>query len=553
MKKLFLLFISLFFGGIIFSQNTPSAGEIHGNFQANGQYYNPDASIGAPPVPEKTLIQGFSNLMYSTGNFTAGIRYETYQNPMQGYDPRYKGSGIPYRFATYKLNELEVTIGNYYEQFGSGIVLRAYEEKGLGIDNVLDGMRVKFSSHGFYLKGLVGKQRSYWGQGAGLVRGFDGEVNLNELFARPNDSTYQAPKTKITLGGSFVSKYQDGDQVTYQSSTLKVPQNVGASAGRIGISRGKVNITGEYVYKINDPTAFNSYIYKPGDAMLINANYSQKGFGVYLGMKRIDNMSYKSDRNATANDLNMNFIPSFTKQHTYSLLAFYPYATQPNGEINYQTEILKKFKKGSALGGKYGTDITLNFSQVYALDTTRYSSLDSTRQGYKSNYFGMGKRKYYSDFNVEISKKLSPKMKMLVIYANQDYNKDVIQGESGFGAFIANTGLVELTYHMNGAKSLRMELQHLYTKEDFKNWAMVLLEYGAGEHFLISAFDQYNYGNDIEADRIHYYTAAVTYLKDATRISIGYGKQRAGIFCVGGVCRYVPASNGLSIAITTTF
>src|SRR5205823_4279091 len=100
MKKLFLLFIFLFSFGFIFSQNNTSSGEIHGNLQANAQYYNPDASIGAPPVPEKMLMQGFSNLMYTNGNFNAGIRYETYQNPMQGYDPRYKGSGIPYRFAS---------------------------------------------------------------------------------------------------------------------------------------------------------------------------------------------------------------------------------------------------------------------------------------------------------------------------------------------------------------------------------------------------------------------------------------------------------------------
>jgi hypothetical protein len=113
--------------------------------------------------------------------------------------------------------------------------------------------------------------------------------------------------------------------------------------------------------------------------------------------------------------------------------------------------------------------------------------------------------------------------------------------------------LTELTYHFKGAKFLRMEFQELYTKQDFGSWAMVLAEYGAGEHWLLSAFDQYNYGNDNSAARIHYYTAAVTYLKDATRISLGYGKQRSGIFCVGGVCRYVPASNGISLSVTTTF
>ncbi|MBA3705183.1 MAG: hypothetical protein H0W84_04605, partial [Bacteroidetes bacterium] len=368
MKKIYSTILFSFFSLFIFSQDNPAPknnlGEIHGNFQMDTQYYNPDSTIGAPPVPEKMLLQGFSNIIYTNGKFSAGIRYETYQNPMQGFDPRYKGSGIPYRFASYKVDALEVTIGNFYEQFGSGIIFRSYEEKGLGVDNVMDGLRIKYATHGIYLKGFTGKQRSYWTQGPGIVRGIDGEVHLNELFASKKDSSSSESKTQIILGGNFVSKYQDGKQVVYQTSTLNLPQNVGAASVRIGINSSKLSVSGEYVYKTNDPSAFNNYIYKNGEAILINANYSQKGFGVSLAAKRIDNMSYKSDRSATSNDLNMNFIPALTKQHTYTLMAFYPYATQPNGEINYQAEILKRLKKGTVLGGKYGTDITVNFSQV---------------------------------------------------------------------------------------------------------------------------------------------------------------------------------------------
>ena len=355
------------------------------------------------------------------------------------------------------------------------------------------------------------------------------------------------------MGGSFVSKFQSGDQIVYQSSTLKVPQNVGATAGRIGISHGKISVNGEYVYKINDPSAFNKYVYKNGEAALLNASYSKKGFGISLGAKRVDNMSFKSDRSATASDLNMNFIPIFAKQHTFTLMAFYPYATQPNGEMNYQVEIQKKLKKETFLGGKYGTDITFNFSQAHGLDTTRLKPTeDSSRIGYRSNYFAMGAR-YFSDCNIEITKKLSPKFKMMLLYASQVYNKDVIQGESGFGTIYSNIAMTELVYKISAARSIRMELQHLYTEQDRKSWAMGLLEYGAGEHWLLSAMDQYNYGNDISKDRIHYYSTQITYIRNATRIALGYGKQRSGIFCVGGVCRYVPAANGITFAVTTSF
>jgi hypothetical protein len=102
---------SLFTAAILFaatnlSAQIPGGGSIHGNFQLDAQYYLTDSAIGAPVVPEKVLSNGFANFIYDQGNFSAGLRYENYTNPLLGFDPRYKGNGIPYRYLTYKNNEL---------------------------------------------------------------------------------------------------------------------------------------------------------------------------------------------------------------------------------------------------------------------------------------------------------------------------------------------------------------------------------------------------------------------------------------------------------------
>lgn len=142
-----------------------SLGEIHGNFQVDAQYYRIDSAIGAPNVPEKIRAQGFGNINYTRGHFPAGFRYETYQKALQGFDPRYNGNGIPYRYVNYLNDNLEITIGNYYEQFGSGMIFRAYEERGLGYDNVMDGMRVRLLPYkGVTLKGVFGTQRFFFTQ-----------------------------------------------------------------------------------------------------------------------------------------------------------------------------------------------------------------------------------------------------------------------------------------------------------------------------------------------------------------------------------------------------
>src|SRR6185295_613842 len=125
----------------------------------------------------------------------------------------------------------------------------------------------------------------------------------------------------------------------------------------------------------------------------------------------------------------------------------------------------------------------------------------------------------------------------------------IIQGAHGEGIIYSNIGMAELTFKMSEGKSVRWELQHLSTKQDQKNWMQSLVEVGLNENWLVSAQDMYNYGNEDAAKRLNYYNVSAVYVKSAMRVSLGYGRQRAGIFCVGGVCRYVPASNGILLSV----
>ena len=527
---------------------TLGGGEIHGNFQADVQYYNSDSAINAPAVPEKLGTNSFANVIYTNNNFTAGLRFESYLNAMQGYDSRYNGTGVPYRFIRYKADNLDVTAGNFYEQFGAGLILRTYEEKNLGIDNSLEGFRVKYTPvEGITVKAVYGVQRSFWAKGSGIVRGADAEVELNSLCKKWTDA-----KTRWIMGTSVVSKFQKDQNPTYY-----MPQNVAAFSGRSSITRGKVSIYGEYAYKINDPSYVNNFIYRPGQALLLNANYSTKGLGITLGAKRIDNMDFRSDYNATLTNLSLNYLPTITKQHTYALSAIYPYATQNTGEMGYQGEIIYTFKKESAIGGKYGTTFAINYSQVTSIqhrnppDTTVVG--EAGTWGYSSEFTKFGGSKYFEDFNVEMNKKLSSIFKMNLSYYYLVYNKNVIQGTSGYGTIYSHVGVAELTWKLTATQTLRTEWQHLYTEQDQKSWAMGLAEYSITPHWYLAALDMYNYGNSVKAKQIHYYNFSFGYTKNATRITMGYGKQREGIFCVGGVCRAVPASNGITLSITSSF
>jgi hypothetical protein len=82
---------------------------------------------------------------------------------------------------------------------------------------------------------------------------------------------------------------------------------------------------------------------------------------------------------------------------------------------------------------------------------------------------------------------------------------------------------------------------------------MGMLEYSIAPQWFFSVSDQYNYGNEIDAKKIHYYNLGFGFNRSSSRVQISYGKQREGILCVGGVCRQVPAAYGFNITLTSSF
>jgi hypothetical protein len=472
------------------------------------------------------------------------VRYEAYEDALQGYDARYNGQGIAYKYIRFADSNIDITAGNFYEQFGSGLILRSYWQYQLGIDNSIDGVRLKYNlCKGISVKGIIGHQRYYWGEGNGIVRGVDGEININQLIPH-----WDTVKTKIILGGSFVSNYQAPDNTTYN-----VPGNVGASAGRLTISNGRFSLYSEYAYKINDPSVVNGYIYKPGQAFLVRADYSTKGFSFSLSGESVDNMSFKSDRTAVKSDLDINYLPTLPRDETYQLAQIYPYATQPNGEMGFDAEMRYTLKKGSVLGGKYGTELDAELSAINALDTTNLNDMGTTRQEYSVNYLMPSKEIYFNNLTIELKHKFSPKFRMVMQYIDEAYNKNVIQQELGYGIIHSNIGILDGYYRMASSNTLHFEFQELYTKKDMHNWAFGMVEMNFGSDWFLSALDEYNYDNPVASQQIHYFTFSGGYTHNALRVTIGYGKTRSGILCVGGVCRQIPASDGFTISITNSF
>ena len=553
MKKSYILLCAMIMGGLTAGAQGIMGGHVTGNIQIDGQISKADSTIGSSDVPENLLMNARADILYTNGGFSAGLRFEAYQNPMLGFNAKYKGQGIANYFMSYQGEKLGVTAGNFYEQFGNGMILRAYEDRYLGLDNALFGFNVNYRPiNGITLKGVIGKQRCYWEYGEGLVRGLDGELALNSLI-----NGFEESKTHINIGAGFVSRYEDAQTIAAAdpSYNLALPLNVGAGSVRLDLTHGGWMLQAEYARKGQDPNAINNYIYKEGDALMLNASYSQRGFSANVQAKRVDNMAFKSVRSQSGEMLYINYIPAITKQHTYAFLSMYPYATQNTGEMGLQGDMMWNIKKETLLGGKYGTDIHFNCAIITGLDTTQVNGGGAGTDGYTSNYFSTGET-YYGDVSLEVAKKLSKKVKLTGTYGYQVFNPIV---EGHHGAMHHNNVLVgDVTWKVNKKHVLRFEAEWLGSDSKYDaevddkragDWIMGLVEWNFGKNWFISASDQYAY-NDGKGN---YYNLSVGYTKGASRLQVGYGKQREGIICIGGVCRQVPASNGLTVSLTTSF
>ncbi len=542
---------------------TPARAQVTltGSIQSDILVPQDDETIGAEKTDD-VLTNTYVDLQLLHRDFEAGLRTEYMEHPLPGFENDFKGWGVPNFFVKGRLGRLdngttlaELTAGTFYEQFGSGFILRTYEERSLGIDNSLLGGRLVLKPlKGVTLKALAGRQRRYWDWNKGLVSGADAELNIDEWIP-----SMQQHDTRLMIGFSWVNKYEKQEDIFADlNHKLNLPEYVNAWDVRAQLNKGNFSLLAEYARKTDDPSFANGYIYKPGSAAMLSASYSKKGLSLLLQAKRSENMASKSKRTIIGTSSAINHLPAFTQDHTYSLPALYPYATQlADGEWAYQAELAYNFKRKTTLGGKYGMNVKVNYSYVRAIDRQFADQQNHTSiggqmalagtGGYTSKFFKWGDQTYYQDLNIQLSRKLSKAFLLNLMYMNQRYNMTQVEGHGGM--LHADIFVADGKYQFSPKTTLRMEAQYLTTRQDKGDWLFALAELSLVPHWMITVSDQYNCGKT----DIHYYQALVTYNVGSHRLQAGYGRIRDGYNCSGGVCRWVPAQKGFTLSYNYNF
>ena len=534
-----------------------------GNIQFEGLVAENDSAIGTDSKGS-FLSNTYVDLGLQSTHFTAGLRFEYLDNPLPGFEPDFDGWGFPHFFVTANYGKLSATVGDFYDQFGSGFIFRTYEDRALGVDNALRGARLNYNPvTGVRLKVLGGMQRVYFNfdsdnsygldYGQGGVFGGDLELDIDEFIAPLKKNNWH-----VLFGASGVSNFTPESTMVEPndpSFILNVPNYVAAFDVRTQIQKGNYSVLAEYAVKNNDPSYDNGYTYNNGSAAMLSTSYSKRGMSLLLQAKRSENMTYRSDRNRQGSAASINHLPAFTRTQTYALAALYPYATQGLGEWAFQGELRYKLKHKTFLGGKYGTNLRASLSTVKGLQN--YDVLLGIKNGQyeattypTTDFFAMSDEVYYTDINLSVDKKVNRSFAFHALYMYQEYNQRLIEGHGVNGDLVkAHIAILELKYRLNNNIGIRGEMQYLTTQQDLGDWAYALCEVSLYHNLMLEVSDMYNLGTT----DLHYYKAGATYNYKAHRLQLAYGRTRAGYNCSGGVCRYVPASKGLSVSYIFNF
>lgn len=541
MKRLLLITLALAFCSGAFAQQDdekkPSRGYLTGSFETNTIYYMDDEKSNAVAPDDHIGSNNYLKLDYYHGKFSAGVQMEAYLPVLLGYPNELEKAKLTNYYVRWTDERFSVTAGTFYDQFGSGLLFRSWEDRTLGMNNALMGARFTYNYENIVgVKAIWGMPRFGMEFSDTQVRGIDLQFSLSNLLKWQH--------TTLAIEGSYLNRYE---KLNADLEEIGAKPYSNGYSGRLhfgykGFSlKGEVVDGGEKHYlnpRFGQDGDMRSYLRKYGNAQLVELSYNGHGLGINLAGRRLEwmNSPILQDNTSTSNLLN--YVPAMSAQYTYLLMNLHPYSPQlgdvkimNSGEIGGQVDLYYNFKRGTALGGKRGMKLHANFSTYYTL--------------HEENTAKSGNM-LYRNINVDLEKQFTRKFKMYLLWAYQEYNPSYGENKT---TNLANIFVADLTYKWTPDFSTRLELQYLTTFEDHKDWMAALLEINFAPHWSIYGSDMYNHGDT----KTHYYNAGVSYTKSRTRIALSYGRNKAGYVCSGGVCRTMPAYTGGNLAITIAF
>ncbi len=518
---------------------------INGNFETNVNVFLRDSTINALAQPQyQNQFYGgeaWLNLSYSYKDFKAGIRFDMFNNSnLRDPNGSYTAQGLGRWFVRKDFKNFTLQVGNIYDQIGSGIIFRSYEQRPLFIDNALIGAYLKYNlNENLSIKGFAGRQKNAFDLWGGNIKGLSVESFYSFGKESPLNIAPGIGFTNRTISDQGIDDVVQALR-TYQDEDRFAPvYNNYAFTFFNTLSFKGFNWYVETAYKADDifydpmaeqkvltgPKVFGKLVKKPGSVLYSSLSYAKGKLGITVEAKRTENFVNRMDPGARLLKGLIGFIPPMTRVNTYRLTARYSPATQEISEFAYQLDASYRWNK------KLNTNV--NFSNITDLDGNLLY------------------REIYTEANYKFNRKLKVKGGLQL----QEYNQQIYEGKVDVPNVQTITPYVDVLYKFSRKKALRYEMQYMKTDEDFGSWLFGLAEFSIAPNWIFEASAMYNIDpkNKNQPDKIVYPTVGAVYVQGSNRFQLKYVKQVEGIVCSGGICRLEPAFSGVRFSFNSTF
>jgi hypothetical protein len=460
------------------------------------------------------ILENWLNVDYNKNIFSAGLRFEVFQP--NDPDPsisrgKVKYADIAYKYIGVDIGDVEeglnITVGNFYELFGRGLVLKSYEDRNIRIDNNLLGVKVEGNYKGFTLTALSGSAANINNERQDILHAVDFQYNGFDF---------------IKLGTTFASNLPAIDGIA--RTTL--------ASMRMQPSIWNFDGYAEYGVKSNkdiQSQIFNDDEWKIGEAFYGSLNFYYDVFSIVGEYKYYDNYAFTSSDGT----IFYNTPPSLRKEYTYVLLNRHPSPLDQSSEEGYALEVNYNFSDETSVIANYGITQTLPASSYYQ----------------RVNNFSLPITTQLEEVYLQTTHNWNESFTTI---AALGYNEELSTNTKNI------TPILENKFYFDDINTIKLVLEHQQTENlstDEKYYDDVInIEYLRSPNFSVAIVAELQTKEPEAGNIVRKFWSFIQFgykIGNHTDLSLLLGTRQAGNICIGGICRYEPAFQGVEIKMLT--
>lgn len=460
------------------------------------------------------ILENWLTLDYNKNIFSAGLRFEAFQP--NDPDPsisrgKVKYADIAYKYIGVDIGDVEeglnITVGNFYELFGRGLVLKSYEDRNIRIDNNLLGVKVEGNYKGFTLTALSGSAANISNERQDILHAADFQYNGFDF---------------IKLGTTFASNLPPIDGIA--RTTL--------ASMRMQPSIWNFDGYAEYGIKSNkdiQSQIFNDAEWKIGEAFYGSLNFYYDVFSIVGEYKFYDNYAFTSSDGT----IFYNTPPSLRKEYTYVLLNRHPSPLDQSIEEGYALEVNYNFSDETSVIANYGITQTLPAGSYYQ----------------RVNNFSLPIATQLEEVYLQATHNWNESFTTI---AALGYNEELSTNTKNI------TPILENKFYFDDINTIKLVLEHQQTENlstDEKYYDDVInIEYLRSPNFSVAIVAELQTKEPEAGNVVRKFWSFIQFgykFGNHTDLSLLFGSRQAGNICIGGICRYEPAFQGVEIKMLT--